>query len=149
MNVEQRRSPRHTDFLPLEVHAIDRFGGSILAGPFSGRIIDISMHGACLLMSQVFREGYHLFHSTRDNGAALLRLTIDQPADLAEFTVTAMPIWMNLYRLRGISAFKMGVDFTESPEAQRMQELERTIRQNREQRASWWQRHRAALDQNG
>ncbi len=148
MTVEQRRSPRFVDYLPLEVHAIDRLSGAILAGPFSGRIIDISLHGACLLMSQVFRDGYHLFHSTRDNGAALLRLTLDQPADLAGFTLSAWPIWMNLYRLRDISAFKMGVDFLENPEAERMQELKQAIRQNQDQRAHWWHQHRTALARN-
>ena len=149
MTVEHRRSPRLNDFLPLEVHVLDRNSTLVLAGPFAGRIIDISMHGACLLMSQVFRDGFHLFHTTRDNDSALLRLSFEQPPDLAGFTLIALPVWMNLYRLREISAFKMGVDFTENPEAQQMKELQRTIRQNQEQRADWWQRSFTALGQNG
>ena len=148
MSVEYRRSPRLTDFLPLEVHVLDRDSTRVLAGPFAGRIIDISMHGACLLMSQVFRDGFHLFHTTRDNDSALLHLTFAQPPDLAGLTLIALPVWMDLYRLRGISAFKMGVDFTENPEAQQMKELQRAIRQNQEQRASWWQRSLATLGQN-
>lgn len=148
MSVEHRRSPRLTDFLPLEVHVLDRDSTRVLAGPFAGRIIDISMHGACLLMSQVFRDGFHLFHTTRDNDSALLHLTFAQPPDLAGLTLIALPVWMDLYRLRGISAFKMGVDFTENPEAQQMKELQRAIRQNQEQRASWWQRSLATLGHN-
>ncbi len=149
MTVELRRSPRLTDFLPLTVHVLDRDSTQILAGPFAGRIIDISSHGACLLMSQVFRDGFHLFHTTRDNESALLRLSFDQPPDLAGFTLIALPVWMNLYRLREISAFKIGVDFTENPEAQQMMELQRTIRQNQQQRANWWQRSLSALGANG
>ena len=147
MTVEHRRSARITDFLPLEVHVLKKDNAQVLAGPFAGRIIDISMHGACLLMSQVFRDGFHLFHTTRDNDAALLRLTFNQPPDLAGLSLIAVPIWMDLYRLREISAFKMGVNFTENPEAQQMKELQRAIRQNQEQRASWWQRSLAALHQ--
>ena len=147
MTVEHRRSARITDFLPLEVHVLKKDNAQVLAGPFAGRIIDISMHGACLLMSQVFRDGFHLFHTTRDNDAALLRLTFNQPPDLAGLSLIAMPIWMDLYRLREISAFKMGVNFLENPEAQQMKELQRTIRENQQQRANWWQRSLAALHQ--
>ena len=147
MTVEHRRSARITDFLPLEVHVLKKDNAQVLAGPFAGRIIDISMHGACLLMSQVFRDGFHLFHTTRDNDAALLRLTFNQPPDLAGLSLIAVPIWMDLYRLREISAFKMGVNFTENPEAQQMKELQRTIRENQQQRANWWQRSLAALHQ--
>ena len=147
MTVEHRRSARITDFLPLEVHVLKKGNAQVLAGPFAGRIIDISMHGACLLMSQVFRDGFHLFHTTRDNDAALLRLTFNQPPDLAGLSLIAVPIWMDLYRLREISAFKMGVNFTENPEAQQMKELQRTIRENQQQRANWWQRSLAALHQ--
>ena len=147
MTVEHRRSARITDFLPLEVHVLKKDNAQVLAGPFAGRIIDISMHGACLLMSQVFRDGFHLFHTTRDNDSALLRLTFNQPPDLAGLSLIAVPIWMDLYRLREISAFKMGVNFTENPEAQQMKELQRTIRENQQQRANWWQRSLAALHQ--
>ena len=149
MTVEHRRSARITDFLPLEVHVLKKDNAQVLAGPFAGRIIDISRHGACLLMSQVFRDGFHLFHTTRDNDAALLRLTFNQPPDLAGLSLIAVPIWMDLYRLREISAFKMGVNFLENPEAQQMKELQRTIRENQQQRANWWQRSLAALHQDG
>jgi len=82
MTIENRRSERIIDFLPLEVHVVDLNNGQVIAGPFSGRIIDISAHGACLLMTQIMHDGFHVFHSTRDADNTALRLTIDQPPDI-------------------------------------------------------------------
>ena len=148
MTIEHRRSPRISDFLPLEVHVVKTDSPKVLAGPFAGRIIDISMHGAGLLMSQVLLDQVHVFHTTRENAAAL-RLRFTEPPELAGCTILALPIWMDLYRLRGISAFKMGVDFTEHPEGQQMRKLQSILRQHQEERASWWRRALAALDYKG
>lgn len=141
MNVEHRRSERIADFLPLDVHVVSKKDGQVIAGPFSGRIIDISPHGACLLMTQVVRNAFHVFHSTRDADDALLRLTINHPPDIHPYTLTALPVWMDLFRQQEISAFKMGVEFTEDPEKEQMQEMRSALHTNQEQRGSWWQRH--------
>lgn len=140
MNVEHRRSERIIDFLPLDVHVVIK-DGQIIAGPFSGRIIDISRHGACLLMTQVMQNDFHVFHSTRDTDDALLRLTIDHPPDINPCTFTALPVWMDLFRQQEISAFKMGVEFAEDPEKEQMREIRAALHINQEQRGNWWQRH--------
>ncbi len=141
MSVEHRRSKRIIDYLPLEVHAVDGQDRQILAGPFSGRIIDISSNGACLLMTQVFRNGFHIFHSTRETSDALLQLTINHPPDITNCVLTAVPVWMDLFRQKEISAFKMGIEFTEDPEANQMKELLRALQENQEKRGGWWMRH--------
>lgn len=141
MTNEQRRSQRIHDFLPLEVHAVLAASGRIIAGPFSGRIIDISMHGACLLMTQIMIDGFHVFHSTRDTADAVLRLGIDHPPDISAHFLTARPVWMDLFRQQEIRAFKMGVEFTEDPEKEQMRELRKALQINQEQRGSWWRSH--------
>lgn len=141
MSVEHRRSTRIIDYLPLEVHAVDGKGGHPLAGPFSGRIIDISSHGACLLMSQVFRNGFHIFHSTRETNEALLQLTINHPPEIDHYILTAMPVWLDLFRQQEIRAFKMGIEFTEDPEANQMKELLKALQENQGKRGSWWMKH--------
>lgn len=141
MSAESRRSPRLIDYLPLEVHVVHAQDGHLLAGPFSGRIIDLSMHGACLLMSQVMYNRFHVFHSTRDNQAAVLRLTISPAPDLDQYTLIAHPIWMDLFYQQEIRAFKMGVEFVEDPEKDQMRELQRALRANQPQRSSWWRQH--------
>jgi hypothetical protein len=141
MNVEHRRSERIIDFLPLEVHVMAKKDGQIIAGPFSGRIIDISAEGACLLMTQIMHNDFHVFHSTRDTNDAVLRLTIDHPPDIGLCTLTALPVWMDVFRQQEIRAFKMGVEFTEDAGKKQMRELQAALRNNQEQRGNWWQRH--------
>jgi len=141
MNVDQRRSPRIIDYLPLEVHAVGRKSGRCLAGPFSGRIIDISLHGACLLMTQILHKGFHIFHSTRENSGLMLQLTIDHPPDLNRCILTATPVWMDFFQRQQIRAFQMGIEFNEDPDGSQMRELREALHRNREERARWWVDH--------
>jgi hypothetical protein len=141
MNIEHRRSERIIDFLPLDVHVVGKTDGQVIAGPFCGRIIDISCHGACLLMTQVMRDAFHVFHTTRETDEFLLRLTIDHPPDINRCTLNALPIWLDLYRQQEISAFKMGVEFAEDPEKGQMQEIRAALHVNQEQRGNWWRKH--------
>ncbi|ADW18965.1 hypothetical protein Despr_2831 [Desulfobulbus propionicus DSM 2032] len=138
MNIEQRRSPRLVDYLPLEVHVVHKRDGHVIAGPFSGRIIDLSIHGACLLMSQVMHERFHLFYSTRETDERLLHLTIDHPPELQHCTLAAQPVWMALFRQQQIRAFKIGVEFTGNPEKQHMREIQEALRKNRPERSNKW-----------
>ncbi|RUM36473.1 MAG: hypothetical protein DSY57_05540, partial [Desulfobulbus sp.] len=86
MITELRRSKRVTDYLPILVNAKNEATGRRLAGPFSGRIIDISEHGACLLMTQVMQNTYHVFHSTREEDSRVLQLTINVPPENVPFS---------------------------------------------------------------
>ncbi len=141
MTIEYRRSPRKIDYLPLEVAVVRTNSGKHIAGPFSGRIIDISRHGACLLMSQMIRNGFHLYYSTRETADALVQLTINMLPESGSFTLKALPVWMATFNQQEIRAFKMGVDFTENPEEHSMKELQRAILENQERRAQWWKNH--------
>ena len=140
MNIEHRRSERILDFLPIAVSAVDGTNGLPVAEPFAGNIIDISKHGACLLMPLILHNGFHLFHSTRDTANTLLQVTINHPPDLGQCILTAVPIWMDLFRKQEIRAFKMGIEFTENPEINQMKALQKALHQNQEERGSWWRR---------
>lgn len=141
MNVEQRKSERIIDYLPIEVHAVSGEDNVSIAGPFSGSIIDISRHGACLLMTQVFHNGFHLFYSTRDTSNTVLQVTINHPPDINNCHLNAVPIWMDLFRQQEIRAFKMGIEFTGNLEMNQMKKLQKALQKNQEQRAGWWTRH--------
>jgi len=141
MSVEYRRSKRIIDYLPLEVYAVQGQDNQPIAGPFSGRIIDISTHGACLLMTQVFHNGFHIFHSTRDTSDTCLQLAINHLPDIDNCRLTAVPVWLDLFRQQEISAFKMGIEFTENPEARQMKDLQKALQKNQETRAGWWKAH--------
>ena len=141
MSVEHRRSERSIDYLPIEVHAVDARNGQLIAGPFTGSIIDISSHGACLLMTQVFHQGFHLFYSTRDTSNTVLQITINHPPDVSNCIFTATPVWMDLFRQQEIRAFKMGIEFTENPEVNQIKKLLKALQKNQEKRAGWWMKH--------
>ena len=141
MSVEHRRSERIIDYLPIAVDVIGGGDGQLLAGPFAGSIIDVSRHGACLLMTQVFRNRFHLFHSTREISEAVLKVRINHPPDLSNYILTAHPVWLDLFQQQEIRAFKMGIEFTENPEAGQMKALQQALQKNQEERGNWWRKH--------
>jgi hypothetical protein len=141
MITELRRSKRITDYLPILVSAKNGDTGALLAGPFSGRIIDISEYGACLLMSQVMKDAYHVFHSTREDDTRILQLTINVPPDNIPFSITAHPIWLDLFRQDQIRAFKMGIEFITSPEGELMKQLQKAMKIQQRKRGNWWTSH--------
>ncbi len=141
MSIEQRRSPRIIDFLPLEVFAIHSGSKHSLAGPFSGRIIDLSSHGACLLMTQIFLKDFHVFHSTLQEKSAQLRLQIFLDSESGTVNLQAQPIWLGPFRQQEISAHKMGIEFIENPEEGQIKKLLALLQENQAQRGQWWKEH--------
>lgn len=138
MITDLRRSKRFTDFLPISVSAVSGTGNTTLAGPFSGRIIDISRHGACLLMTQVLLKTYHVYHSTLENSANRLHLYINIPPDLVNFTLPAVPVWLRPFVLDDIKVFRMGVDFLLHPDSEQVQRLEKVMQKKQAERDQLW-----------
>lgn len=145
MSSDSRRSPRLIDYLPLEVRVIRAVDHHLLAGPFAGRIIDISIHGACLLMTQVLQQHVHVFHTPRTTEGLVLQLDIDLDGEQGHYLLTARPIWLSAVRQHSILAYKMGIEFTTDPDKEQMRELRQALNANQEQRAAWWQRHNHLL----
>ncbi|HHO48733.1 MAG TPA: PilZ domain-containing protein [Desulfobacteraceae bacterium] len=138
MITELRRSKRFADFLPITVSAVSGSDDKVVAGPFSGRIIDISRHGACLLMTQVLLKTFHIFHSTLKQESNYLLLRINIPPDLVNFSMPAMPVWMGPYVLDEIKVYRMGVEFLTGPEGEQMQRLEKVMQKKQSERDDLW-----------
>ena len=109
---ELRRSNRYSDFLPITVFIRKKDGLKRIAGPLSARIIDVSNHGACLVLTQIVVQSYHIFHSTKDNESVVLGLNITLPSHEEPVEILSIPVWMNTSTMDDIKIFKMGVDFT-------------------------------------
>jgi len=135
---ELRFAKRHLDYLPIGVIAKDEEDGKTLAGPFSGRIIDISITGACLLMTQVLSNKYHVFYSTKEKESFFLQLVINLPPDINDLNIPAQPVWMNLYQQDEVRAYKMGVEFMANPEGERIKQLMAALARQQKKRAEWW-----------
>ena len=102
MITDLRRSKRYNDFLPISVNALPGGNRSQTVGPFSGRIVDISRHGACLLMTQVLHKAYHVFHSTKDNEESTLELHVNIPPELRDLIIPCRPIWLAPFQIEEI-----------------------------------------------
>ena len=135
---ELRRSRRFNDFIAVKVEALNGMNGEKEAGPFSGRIINISRHGACLLMTQVLLKTYHVFHTTKEDEEAVLELHINIPPAIRDFVLPCRPVWMSPFQLEEIKAYKMGVDFLIDPDGEKMMRLEKEIMQKQKERDEVW-----------
>ena len=125
---EARRSQRYTGFLPIGVMALDIHENGVLAGPFSGRIINISRHGACLLMSQIMVNSFHLFHSIKEDDNSCIQLTINIQPETLNCKISGQPVWMDIFREGDIRAFKIGVEFMDDVDNEEMLNLEQVVR---------------------
>ena len=127
MSIDQRRSRRYDRFLPITVIATDKSGACVKAGPFQGRVINISRHGACLLMSQVMANSFHLYYSTKETPTLFLQLTINIQPEIIDCRIPGQPVWLDVFREGEIRAFKIGVEFLVNADDEQMLLLEQVI----------------------
>jgi len=111
MNTDLRRSKRYEEFLAVSVLARNRLNGGRESGPFAGRIVNISRHGACLLFSLGVLDTYNIYRSTYRNDALQLEIQGSVPPHMIKFNLAGRPVWMDPFVLDDIRAYKMGVEF--------------------------------------
>ena len=140
MTVNLRRHHREYGHVPITVVARDGLEDTILSQIFHGHMINISSHGACILMTRVIQETYHVFHTTREKDSAVLQLTITVPPDTLLFSIAARPVWFDLFRKESSQTYKMGVEFTSAPDQKQMKELLHAMRttQDPKGRSTWF-----------
>ncbi len=127
MSAELRRSQRYEDFLPISVTVRKNDTGSQVAGPFSARIVDLSTHGAGLLLTQVMMQSFHIFHSTREDELTDLVIHIKTQSTQNTIEILAQPVWLNAAKLDDIKVFKMGVDFINNIDNDLLQSINQMI----------------------
>ncbi len=142
MPTYKRKSERAEDYLPISVYIYDEENERQVAGPFSGRIIDISRHGAGIMMTQVLLNKMHVFHSTRNQPELSLLLHIPTPPDNIVFTIPATAKRLEYFNLKNLAAFKLGVEFKIPPDSEKMHRLHKAIKQQQEERAKWWEQYK-------
>ena len=116
------------NYLPIEITAQHADTGKIMAGPLRGRLFDLSKNAACLLMSEIMDDTYHIFYSTQEDNLLFLNLFFGLPSAPDEqfnehFKITAVPLWFNIFQQGQIRNFIMGVKFTRNIEEKIMREL--------------------------
>ena len=127
MKPELRRSPRYADFIPITVSVVNEGNDTALTGPFSARIVDVSIHGACLLLTQVMMQSFHIFHSTREDDTSILKLHIRFSQGSDSMDLSARPVWLDSVKMEDIKVFKMGVDFNIPLDNDRLHKINKMI----------------------
>ncbi len=99
----------------VEICLQERGKEEFLPGKCEGNLVNLSREGACVVLSQMFLEGRHLFFSTLNNEHYHLVLFIKNPQTANEaFAIPARSIWMDSCQYNQGPAFKMGVSFHQS-----------------------------------
>lgn len=111
MGIESRRSQRFTDFIPVTIYVRQQGSDNNLVGPFSGTIVDICSYGACLLMSTVTCKSFHIYHSTRKDESAFLRIKIESHPHLEGTSIDARPVWLNTFQREDFRERMIGIEF--------------------------------------
>ena len=140
MTVNLRKYHREYGHVPVTVSARDGREGAVLSESFQGYITNISSRGACLLMTRVIKDAYHIFHTTREKDSGVLQLTITLPSDTILFSIAARPVWFDLFREDDKQAYKIGVEFTSVPDGKQIKSLMSAMRatQNPKRRSNWF-----------
>ncbi len=120
---ELRRSKRFNDFIAVSVEAHNGMNGQKEAGPFSGRIINISRYGACLLMSLGVLDAYQVYSSTHKDDSSYIDIQGSIEPEINNFKLSARPIWAEPIVMDDIRAFKMGVEFLVNPDSEKMDNI--------------------------
>lgn len=127
MNSDLRHAKRYYDFLPVFVTAQNGINGIRVAGPFTGRIINISRGGACLLMSLGVLDAYNVYRATVHDASSFLEIQgAISPAGV-QFKLSARPIWTEPFIMDDLRAFKMGIEFLINPEGEQMNTIMESI----------------------
>lgn len=123
MNTDLRRSRRYNDFIAVSVLARNDLKSEKKVGPFAGRIINISRHGACLLLSLGLLDSYDVYRKTRETEDMFLEIEGAIPPGLEKFLLSGQPVWMDPVILDDIRAFKMGVEFLTSSDNEQSDDI--------------------------
>jgi len=106
---EYRKFSRYSVFLPVSV-SVDKKNPPKVAGTVSGRILNLSRYGACVLLSRAMIDHFHFFHSFEQNDPADLQLYI-QTGDNGTLKIPGRPVWFETVDLDNGKIFKIGIMF--------------------------------------
>ncbi len=72
-----------------------------------------------------------------NNGSYCLQLAIDLPPSLKQATITARPVWINLFRHKKVCAYKIGIIFVNDPQEDLIEEIKKAMEQTSDERKVW------------
>ena len=124
---DRRTLARNAASIDVQFHVYNSAGKKPLTRKVPGRLINISLKGACLETSQILIDGHHLMlHDDIDGGTPLI-LDIPTSGEEGPFALQARVLWYNRISGETHFPFRTGIKFIEVSPAERKQ-LETLIR---------------------
>jgi len=126
---ERRRHPRSSTKLSIKLILQNRTEGTLLAGPISGLLTNISLHGGHVQLNQIYVDNHHLFYSSKESKNMLcLEITLDEDQKLL---VPIFPVWFDRASVgeSETNLFKMGVEFIIDSENELAPKLKKIIQE--------------------
>lgn len=113
MEKERRRFKRFSVERSGTLHLCRGVQGEKLSRPVTCQIVNLSRHGACLLISRVIMDNYHLFFSPLESEEYILHLDVklnEESQDESLF-LPMKPVCFDRILNEDHKPFKIGVEF--------------------------------------
>lgn len=124
MAKKRRETARAAGDLTVSLTLRDYNSGNPLANSLPGELDDISVSGASLSVNHIRTGGYHLFYAAKDTKNPILYLE-SKPSDGCDesFSIPVQPVWFNCEGVEARTTFKMGVEFMENADSEKVRTL--------------------------
>ena len=124
MAKKKRETARATGDLTVSLALRDYNSGKPLADPLPGRLDNISVSGASLSVNHIRTGGYHLFYAAKETPKPILYLE-SKPSENSDesFSIPVHPVWFNCEGVEAATTFKMGVEFMENSDNEKVRVL--------------------------
>lgn len=125
MTIDLRRAKRYEDFIAVTVLAGDPLDENRQTNAYNGRLINISLSGACLLLPNNGDGPADWYRSAckKDFNNLQLEIQGSLPPEIKSFSLIGKPIWMAPFVMDDIYAFKMGIAFDSQNDFEQSQEI--------------------------
>ena len=127
MNSDLRRAKRYHDFIQVFVTAPYAMNSIRATSTFSGRIINISRYGGCLLMPFGVLDPYKVHNAGVRDTSPFLEIQGSVSLENGHFKLSARPVWTDPIIMDDLRAFKIGVEFLVNPEGEQMNSIIESI----------------------
>jgi len=119
LGLERRQLPRHTAGVEAEFYVWDAAQKKPRTGKISGRLIAISLEGACLQTNSILIDGHHILRDNDLEGQTPLVVDLRPSTEGVPRSLKAQVIWYNRNVSNRPFQFDVGLKFIDIPEPER------------------------------
>lgn len=107
---ERRKSKRHPCTAKIGIFLAQGEQGVQASATLSGNLIDLSLHGAGLILPQILDHQTHLAYAAMESKELILHLELYHGED-KKIIVPTKPAWFNRSLSEHLTPFRLGVEF--------------------------------------